>query len=133
MTLLKEMVNGTEAERNYEIFGYSNNVSGDLQFKKTKSPSKAIEYWFKLQKRYNLSVSIMAMTKDDALLLLDWATKNTDKIIDLGKSFTNDYNVNLMVRRLKSGYYQRKLNKKPFQADESVEPFSNKVNYGERI
>lgn len=121
MNLLKEMVNGTEASRKYKIYGTDG--SSGMEQKTTKTPAEAIEWWFKLQRKYNLNVAIYAMSKNDAVVLLDWAGRNPDAIRNLAKRYPSDYNIPFMVRKLENGYFHLLLNKGTFNDDDGVAPF----------
>ena len=121
MNLLKEMLNGVEAKRKYTIFG--SNRNDGMEHKTTKSPAKAIEFWFKMQRKYNLNVSINAMTKDDAITLLDWASRNGDTIKSISNKYKSDYNIPFMVRKLENGYFHNQINKRTLDDNESISPF----------
>lgn len=115
------MVNGEEAGRKFKIFGQDGN--GGMEHKTTKLPAQAVEYWFKMQRKYKLNVAIYAMTKNDAIVLLDWAGRNTNTIKDLARQYTSDYNIPFMTRKLENGYFHQQLNRHIFKDDDGIAPF----------
>jgi len=121
MNLIKEMVNGEEAGRKYKIFGQNGN--GGMEHKTTKLPAQAVEYWFKMQRKYSLNTAIYAMTKNDALILLDWASRNSDSIKNWARQYNANHNIPFMIRKLENGYFHKLLNKGIFKDDDGIAPF----------
>ena len=90
-----------------------------------KNPESAIKAWFKIARVYPTMASISCNTKVEAMELINWSTKNKDKI----SKFHSDYNSYLKLEYILEEVDRQKENgirffhESEFGGD-SIHPFS---------